>query len=259
MLRIVVQGASGRTGSEVVKAIASDSGAILCGAVVEAGSELIGRVCLSEDENNGNAVSFVAEASLDDVDVVIDFSTPKASLRNAARCSQRGVPCLIATTGLNPEQLKEIEAGAEGHAVAVVPNTSLGIFVMRDLIKRAKDLFGKEFDIELIERHHRHKVDAPSGTALALLDALDARGEAVYDRSQKGVARSESEVGVSVIRGGSVSGEHTVLFLGSGEQLEITHRAESRELFARGALRLARGLAERSPGLTTVDELFSSL
>lgn len=196
-------------------------------------------------------------------DVLVDFSAPSALQASLDRAVSAGVPILIGTTGLDDFADRRIASAAKEIAVLRAANTSLGVALLADLVERAAQVLGPEWDVEIFETHHRHKADAPSGTALALGDAA-ARGrgtklEAERGRIGTGLKRAEGAVGFASARGGSVAGDHDVLFLGPGERLILSHRAEDRRIFARGALAAARFLVGKPAGTYTMRDVIDSL
>jgi 4-hydroxy-tetrahydrodipicolinate reductase len=188
------------------------------------------------------------------LDGVIDFSHPEQAPKTAAYCAQRGVVLVLGTTGLSDSQLEAVQKAAQSVAVVMAPNFSVGVNLLFALVGQAARMLGEGFDLEVVEAHHRRKVDAPSGTAIRLGEVLAASRGATYDevivcgREGDVGARSPGEIGMSVVRGGDVVGEHTVLYLGDGEQVSIGHRATDRDVFVRGALRAVRWAAARSKG-----------
>lgn len=199
-------------------------------------------------------------------DVLVDFSAPDALQASLDRAISAGIPILVGTTGLKPEDHSAIAEASKQVAVIYAPNTSLGINLLRDLVEQATARLGPDWDIEILEMHHRHKVDAPSGTALMLGQAAaKGRGATVqelsrFDRiSEHPHAREEGTIGFASLRGGSVAGEHAVIFATEGERLELGHRADSRMIFARGALAAARFLAGKPAGLYSMRDVIESL
>ncbi len=196
-----------------------------------------------------------------DADVIIDFSHPALLEKVLAFAHRRGLPLVIGTTGLPAELAGHVRKASEDIAICQAANFSIGVNLMMRLAAQAAATLGSDFDIEICEIHHRRKLDAPSGTALALGATVararneDADDNAVFDRTRHRIPRSTSEIGYQAIRGGDVVGEHTVYFLGDGERLELTHRATRREVFARGALLAARRLMDRPPGLVDFADL----
>jgi 4-hydroxy-tetrahydrodipicolinate reductase len=229
----------------------------ITGAVASGGSASIGRDAgvLAGLEPLGLEVSSDLPAALAAADVAIDFSQPHATRANIAACRAARKPLLIGTTGFAAEVTEaELDAAARDIPLLIAPNTSLGVALLMDLVRRAARALPAEFDIEIMEAHHRMKRDAPSGTALALARAAgEGRGlaapEALAGSSAARVGpRRQGEIGFAVVRGGDIVGEHTVLFAGPGEELRLSHRAADRALFARGALRAALWLLGRPPG-----------
>jgi len=216
----------------------------------------------------GGAIARAAAAS-DDVetveataesDVFVDFTAPEALESNLRIATDAGRPILVGTTGLGEAHRRSLEAAAKALAVIHAPNTSLGVNLLRHLVGEAAARLGPDWDIEVLEMHHRHKKDAPSGTALLLgASAAEGRGSTLealsrFDRFAGG-AREPGTIGYASLRGGSVAGEHVVIFAGDGERIELGHRADSRAIFARGALAAARWLAGRPPGLYTMADV----
>jgi 4-hydroxy-tetrahydrodipicolinate reductase len=199
-------------------------------------------------------------------EVLVDFSAPDGLKASLDRAVSAGIPILVGTTGLKPEHHAAIAEAAKSIAVIHAPNTSLGINLLRDLVEKATARLGPDWDIEILEMHHRHKVDAPSGTALMLGQAAaKGRGATVqelsrFDRiSEHPHAREPGSIGYASLRGGSVAGEHVVILAADGERIELGHRADSRKIFARGALAAARFLAGRPAGLYTMQDVIGSL
>ena len=239
MTAIGILGSEGRMG-RAIAAIAADFGATVAGGVDAGGDPLA-----------------LAKTS----DVLVDFTAPSALEANLAAACAAGTPIVIGTTGLQAPHFALIDNAAARIALIQTNTTSLGITLLARLVADAAARLGPDWDIEIVEAHHRHKVDAPSGTALLLGDAAaDGRGAnladlKVVDRAGLTGARSEGTIGFSAIRGGSIAGDHHVIFAGDGERLEFTHRAESREMFARGAVRAALWLAGQPAGRYSMVEV----
>jgi len=256
-MRVAIAGAAGRMGRTLVGIIAEDSDARLVAALERPESEFIAADVgeLAGIGANGIRVTDDLRAVIDGFDVLIDFSSPEATVRNAGLCASRGLAVVIGTTGMSTAEVSELELAARGSPICMASNFSVGVTLCLKLAELAAKALGEEFDVEIIEAHHRHKVDAPSGTALSLGHAVaaaldrDLAKVAVHGREGRVGARSPSEIGFSVIRGGDIVGDHTVLFAGDGERVEISHRAGSRMAFARGAVRAARWLLGRQSGL----------
>jgi 4-hydroxy-tetrahydrodipicolinate reductase len=193
-------------------------------------------------------------------DVAIDFSAVEATATIAAACARAGVALVCGTTGLSPEAERALDAAAKRVPVLWSPNMSIGVHVLAELVKKAARAL-EGYDIEIVETHHRLKVDAPSGTALRLYEAVREvrEGRPVHGRQGRPGARADEEIGLFALRGGDVIGDHTVHLLGPGERLELTHRATNRDLFARGALRAARAIAGRPAGRATMADVVGEL
>jgi 4-hydroxy-tetrahydrodipicolinate reductase len=242
--RVGMHGASGRMGRAIIKSISETADLELSAAVDSDGSPHLGSDAgeLSFAGRAGVGVSAGFDA-LERADVVIDFSTPAATTWLAGELLMKPRPLVVGTTGLDPAALRALDALAQVTAVLVAPNTSIGVNVLFHLAAEAARLLGDEFDAEIVEMHHKQKVDAPSGTAVRLAERIkESRGFASYTHGRTGQvgARPPGEIGVMALRGGDVIGEHTLYFAGPGERIELTHRAHDRALFARGALRAAR-------------------
>lgn len=255
--RIVIIGVSGRMGRALVQVAAELPGVRIAAAVASAASASLGRDAgeLAGGEHLGVRVTSDLTAALAAADVAIDFSQPHATSANIAACRAARTPLLIGTTGFAAELTEaELDAAAREIPLLIAPNTSLGVALLLELVRRSARALSPEFDIEIIEAHHRMKRDAPSGTALALARAAgEARGlappEALSGASAGRVGpRRQGEIGFAVVRGGDIVGEHTVLFAGPGEELRLSHRALDRAIFARGALRAALWLRGKPPG-----------
>ncbi len=253
-LRVAVHGAAGRMGRTVVQHIHEDP-ALTLSAAIDAASRPMGPRDAGELAGVGPLGVLVSAqlAALTGSEVVVDFSLPAALDALLAECTRLGLPLVLATTGLTPAQSAAVDALACSVPVVAAPNYSTGVAVLYHLAAQASALL-PNFDLEIVEMHHRHKVDAPSGTALGLAEAA-ARGRrqvahevAIYGRHGHAGARSDTEIGVMTLRGGDVVGDHTLVVAGPGERLELTHRAHHRGLFAQGALRAARWVVGQPPG-----------
>jgi len=195
------------------------------------------------------------------IDVIVDFSSPDALEGLLKFTLARKIPLVMATTGLSQTQLKAVESASQKIAVFLSPNMSLGINLLIDLVKKAAKVLENNFDIEIVEKHHNQKVDAPSGTALIIADSinsvLEQPNEYVFDRHSRRKKRSRREIGIHAVRGGTIVGEHSVIFAGSDEIIEINHTAMSKDIFGVGALRAARFMHGRKPGLYNMKDLIS--
>ena len=256
-MRLVVAGAGGRMGRTVIKAIAETDGVALAGAVEGPGSAVIGRDAgeLAGIGRNGITVSAEAAALLGDADGLVDFTTPAATVALTERSAAHGLVHIIGTTGFTAAHEKAVAAAATRARIVKSGNMSLGVNLLAALAQQVAKSLDDEFDIEIFEMHHNKKVDAPSGTAL-LLGAAAAAGRNV-DLAEHSVrvrdghtgARKAGAIGFASLRGGSEVGDHVVMFCGESERLELTHRATSRQIYARGALRAALWARGRGPGL----------
>ena len=256
MLNIAIAGASGRMGRMLVEAVLADAALRLWAALDVAGSPALGQdAAAALGAHSGVAITADLRAGLKGADVLIDFTRPEGTLAQLAVCRELGVRAVIGTTGFTPQQKAEVAAHAQHIAVVLAPNMSVGVNVMLKLLESAARSLGDEYDIEVIEAHHRHKVDAPSGTALAMGEAVargrgvDLAAQGVYTRHGHTGERKRGSIGFATLRGGDIVGEHTVLFAGSGERIEISHKSSSRANYAEGSLRAAHFVATRGPGL----------
>jgi 4-hydroxy-tetrahydrodipicolinate reductase len=258
MTRIAVVGAAGRMGREVVRAALEDASFELVGGVVGPGAEELG-ADLGELCGWGRAGVTVTEGPPEEAEALIEFTTPQATVGHLIY----GKPVVIGTTGLTEEQRADVERAAQSVPIVLAPNMSVGVNLLREVVRELSEKLGNDFDIEIVEAHHRNKVDAPSGTALLLARAAaegrrrDLGEVAVYGREGSS-PREEGEIGIHAVRGGAVVGEHRVVFYGSGEEVEVTHRALSRRTFATGSLRAARFVAGAEPGLYSMRNVLGS-
>jgi 4-hydroxy-tetrahydrodipicolinate reductase len=249
-------------GRMLIEAVSTAEGMVLAGALDVPGSPAIGADA-SAFLGKASSVHITAElkAGLADAQVLIDFTRPEGTMAHLAACDELGVKLVIGTTGFSDAQKTQIADHARRTAIMMAPNMSVGVNVVLKLLQTAARALDHGFDIEVIEAHHRHKVDAPSGTALALGEAVaktlgrDLKDCAVYGREGITGERDPSTIGFATVRGGDIIGDHTVLFAGIGERIEITHKATSRAVFAQGALRAARFLADKPTGLFSMDDV----
>ena len=256
VLRVAVAGASGRMGRMLIEALHDSDDMVLAGALDVAASPAIGSDATAFlGHASGVAITADLRTGLKDADVLIDFTRPEGTLAHLALCCELGVKAVIGTTGFTEPQKAEIAACAQRTAIVMAPNMSVGVNVTLKLLQMAAKAMATGYDIEIIEAHHRHKVDAPSGTALkmgeVIADALgrDLKDCAVYAREGVTGERDPSSIGFATIRGGDIVGDHTVLFAGIGERIEITHKSSSRATYAQGSLRAVRFLADRKTGM----------
>lgn len=268
-VRVAIAGAGGRMGQVLIEATLGAADLALASALDVAGSAAVGQDAGARfGRTTGVTIGSDVRAAMRAADVLIDFTRPAGTLAHAAACASSDVAMVIGTTGLDPAQQAELAALARAIPIVFAPNMSVGVNVLLELTEHAARRLGSAFDIEIVEMHHKHKVDAPSGTALALGEAA-ARGagiafEAHRVLSREGVTgeRKAGTIGFAALRGGDVVGEHTVVFAGPGERVELTHRATSRQNFAAGALRAARFVAARrdakAPGLYTMADVLGA-
>lgn len=253
---IAVIGAGGRMGCAIVRVLAQTPGGVLTAAIEHAGSPRLNQdagLLAGIDARNVRITPTLPDAST--AAVWIDFSSPASTAATAAAAAERGVALMVGTTGVGADGKQALAEAARRIPVVFAPNTSVGITVLLQLVADATRLLGPDYDLEIVETHHRMKRDSPSGTALRLAEAVaeaagrDLARDARYERHGDIGPRTKSEIGIQTLRGGDVVGDHTVFFLGDGERIEITHRASTRDTFARGAVRAALWLRDRGPGL----------
>jgi 4-hydroxy-tetrahydrodipicolinate reductase len=263
-LKIAVAGASGRMGRMLIEAIAMAPDAQLSGALDVAGSPALGADAAAFlGRPAGVAIGSDLAAALSGARCLIDFTRPEGTLAHLAYCAEHGIAMVIGTTGFDEAGKAAIRQAAEQTAIVFAPNMSVGVNVTLKLLEMAASSFAEGYDIEIIEAHHRHKVDAPSGTALkmgeVIADALgrDLKQCAVYGREGVTGERDPSTIGFATIRGGDIVGDHTVLFAGDGERIEISHKSSSRVTYAHGALRAARFLADKTTGLYDMQDVLA--
>ena len=255
-LKIVVAGASGRMGRMLIEAVVASGDCVLTGALEVAGSPALGSDPLAAlGRPGGLRITDDLRAGLAGADVLIDFTRPEGTLAHLAVCREFGVRAVIGTTGFSDAQKAQIAEFARHNAIVLAPNMSVGVNVMLKVLEVAARALKEGYDIEIIEAHHRHKVDAPSGTALKMGEVVasavgrNLKDCAVYAREGVTGERDPSTIGFATIRGGDIVGDHTVLFAGVGERIEITHKSSSRATYAQGSLRAVRFLAGRRSGL----------
>lgn len=254
--RVAVAGATGRMGQMLIEAVRASGDCALAGALDRADSPALGQDAGTfAGWTSGVPVTADLAAGLQNAQVLIDFTRPEATLAHLAACRAKGAALVIGTTGFSDAQKAEIAAAAKDIAIVMAPNMSVGVNVTFKLLEMAAKALSTGYDIEVIEAHHRHKVDAPSGTALKMGEVLaealgrDLEDCAVYERHGHTGERDPSTIGFATIRGGDIVGDHTVLFAGTGERIEISHKAGSRAGYAQGSLRAVRFLAGKPAGL----------
>jgi 4-hydroxy-tetrahydrodipicolinate reductase len=260
-MRLIVSGAAGRMGRMVVRTIHEADGLKLTGALERPDSPWLGQdpAALAGCPASGLAIVADPLPLLLEADAIIDFSSPAASVELAGLAAQARIVDVIGTTGLSDDDLGKISAAARHAPIVRSGNMSLGVNLLAALTRRAASALGPDFDIEIVEMHHRMKVDAPSGTALLLGEAAaEGRGVSLKDHSARGrdgSARRKGDVGFASLRGGTIVGDHSVMFAGEGERVVLSHHAEDRAVFARGALHAAQWASGRKPGLYSMADV----
>jgi 4-hydroxy-tetrahydrodipicolinate reductase len=254
-LKVVIAGCSGRMGHALLESVFADAELVLHGALDRVDNPHLGRDAGEQfGKLSGVKVTSDIDAALQGADVLVDFTRPEASMLYLDACQKANVSMVIGTTGFSAEQKAAIEAASKNIAIVFAPNMSVGVTLLINLVEQAAKVLKDGYDIEVVEMHHRHKVDAPSGTALRLGEAAahgigqDLKDCAIYAREGVTGEREAGKIGFATLRGGDVVGDHTVMFAGIGERVEITHKASSRATFAIGALRAAKFLAEKKSG-----------
>ena len=261
-MNVAIAGASGRMGRVLIETVLRAPDARLAAALEQSGNPYVGKDAGELfGEAGGVRISDDIEHALSGCDVLIDFTRPEGTVRHLAACRTLGVKLVIGTTGFDDSQKHAIAEAARTVPIAMAPNFSVGVNAAFRLIEVAAKALGDGYDIEIVEAHHRHKVDAPSGTALRMGEIVagalnrDFKTCAVYDRHGVTGERKAQTIGFSSVRGGDIVGDHTVMFLGTGERIEITHRAASRATYAQGALRSARFLLGKTSGLYDMQDV----
>ncbi|MGO2089487.1 MAG: 4-hydroxy-tetrahydrodipicolinate reductase [Oceanisphaera sp.] len=262
-VRIAVAGCNGRMGKVLVESVTQTQGVVLTAAIEHAGSSVLGADAgeLANVGHLGVRVTDDLSAVIEQVDVIIDFTRPEATLANIALAQQHSKRLVIGTTGFDEAQKAQIQAALADTAMVIASNYSVGVNVMFKLLEQAAKVMGDYTDIEILEAHHRYKVDAPSGTALSMGEAIadtlgrDLKTCAVYGREGITGERDPNTIGFATVRAGDIVGEHTAMFADIGERLEITHKASNRLTFANGAVRAAAWVAEKDAGLFDMQDV----
>ena len=262
-VRVGITGAAGRMGRTLVEALAQADGVELAAALERPDSSLVGADAgeLAGLGRNGVTVAGDLAAVIDNIDVLIDFTVPQATLANIGHCRTAGTAMIIGTTGFTPEQEAEIVAASAAIPICKASNFSTGVNLCFKLLETAASVLGDDVDIEIVEAHHRHKIDAPSGTALSMGEVVagalgrDLNDVALYGREGQTGARDRNTIGFATVRAGDIVGDHTVMFAADGERVEITHKASSRMSFACGAVRAAAWTTDRDAGLYDMQDV----
>jgi 4-hydroxy-tetrahydrodipicolinate reductase len=255
-IKVAIAGSGGRMGKNLLECVAQADDMLLHAALETSGSALLGSVV-----GNGIKISADVVSAMQGADVLIDFTRPEGTLRHLEICRKLGVRMVIGTTGFTAEQKTQLASAGKEIGIVFAPNMSVGVNLVFKLLETASRVLAEGYDIEIVEAHHRHKVDAPSGTALGMGEVIartlgrDLSKVAVYGREGVTGERDPSTIGFSTMRGGDIVGDHTVLFAGTGERVEITHKASSRATFALGALRAARFLQANPAGLYDMQDV----
>jgi 4-hydroxy-tetrahydrodipicolinate reductase len=263
MIKAIVAGAGGRMGGRIIHMVAGTEGIELAGAFERPDSDAVGKDAglVAGAGELGVTVSDSLDKVIDSGDVIIDFTFHEATVRHAEKAADKGRAMVIGTTGFSPEEYGRIEELSEKFPCVLAPNMSVGVNLLYKLLETAARVLGDDYDVEIVEAHHRMKKDAPSGTALQLgrvvAQALgrDFDKVAVFERNGLIGERSRQEIGIQTVRAGDIVGEHTVLFGGIGERVEITHKASSRDTFAKGAVRAALWIAGKPAGLYNMQDV----
>lgn len=250
MTRIIMNGCNGKMGQVITRLAAEDSD-----------TEIVAGFDIKDDKENTYPVFTNPEEFEGEADVVIDFSHPSSLTGILSFCKKRKLPVIICTTGLSSEQKEEFKEASKEIPVFFSANMSIGINLLIDLAKKAAKLLEGSFDIEIVERHHNQKIDAPSGTALAIADGIDEvlsfPAEYVYDRHSVRRKRKNTEIGISAVRGGTIVGDHEVIFAGNDEVIELSHHAHSKEVFAVGAIKAAKFIKGKAAGMYDMNDLIA--
>ncbi len=257
MTKVVVSGVAGRMGQRIVTLIHEDPDLSLVGGTEACGHPSVGGDlgAFSGLPELGIEITDNIENAATDADVIVDFTNPASTLETAAYAAQHGKALVIGTTGFSETEITQLNNAATSCPIVYSPNMSIGVNVLFQAAKQVASALGDDYDVEIVEAHHKHKVDSPSGTALRLgkvvADALNRDfGEvAKFERHGQIGEREKNEIGMQTIRGGDTVGEHTVLFFGSGERIELTHRAYNRDTFARGVIRAVKWIENKKPGI----------
>jgi 4-hydroxy-tetrahydrodipicolinate reductase len=265
MIKAIVAGAAGRMGGRIMNVLSASEGICLSAALERKGHPLVGQdACTLAGIPSKGAPTMITDdlvAALKAGDVLIDFTIPEATLGHIKACAELGKAVVIGTTGFSKEQLSEIQTHAQKIPCMLSPNMSIGVNLCFKVLSEIAKTIGEDYDIEIVEAHHRMKKDAPSGTALKMAQVIaEAVGRnldevGVYARKGMIGERSKKEIGIQTLRGGDIVGEHTVMFAGKGERIELTHRATSRDTFAAGAVRAAKWIVGKKPGLYDMQDV----
>lgn len=265
MIKVSVIGAAGRMGQSIINLLCQDGEIKIVGAVERSGHPYLGSDAgglAGLSDINVPLTNDLKESS-SEADVIVDFTSPGSTLEAAEYASLEGKAMVVGTTGFTGDERKRLEQLSKTFPCVIAPNMSIGVNVMFEMTKILARTLGDEYDVEIIEAHHRHKVDSPSGTALRLGEAAaeglgrDFQDVARFERHGSIGERKQKEIGIQTIRGGDIVGEHTVMFIGEGERIELTHRALNRDNFAKGVVRAVKWIHGKSPGRYTMKDVLS--
>lgn len=264
MVNVSVMGIAGRMGRSISQLLIADPEIRIVGATEKSGSEYVGKSLsdvLGIDTDLAITIDDDIKRVSSNADVIVDFTSPETTIKNASYCSNNDKAMVIGTTGFSHSQEEELTSLAKSFPCVLSPNMSIGVNVLFEISKMVANLLGKEFDVEIIEAHHRNKIDSPSGTALRLGQSvaeglnLDFEDVVRFKRHGNIGERKTNEIGIQTVRGGDVVGDHTVMFLGSGERIELTHRALSRDNFSKGVLRAVKWVADKPSGIYSMKDV----
>lgn len=263
MIRVIIVGVGGKMGSSIFTTLNNDEDISIVGATELPGHQFVGKD-LGEVMGTGKCGVTVVDNidnAAEDCDIIVDFTAPESTLSNAEYASKNNKSIVIGTTGFTADQRSTLNKFLESVPSVISPNMSIGVNLLFELSKNVSGILGKEFDVEIVEAHHRNKVDSPSGTALGLAESvaegldINLGDNAVFERHGNIGKRKNNEIGIQTIRGGDVVGDHTVMFLGDGERIELTHKALSRDNFSKGVLRAVKWLPGKSPGIYSMKDV----
>ena len=262
IIRLGLIGAAGRMGKEIIRQVSEKPTVKLVAGIEQIGSPFIGLDCgeLAGTGSIGVNIEESLDLLINKVDVLIDFTVPESTVNNVKFCCEHGLPLVIGTTGLG-DYLEFVEHSAQKMPIVMAPNMSIGVNLSFKIVELAAEILGSGFDAEIIEAHHRNKIDAPSGTAIRFGEivakklGVDLSTSAVYGRQGRTGARKPDTIGFETVRAGDIVGDHTVLFAGKGERIEITHRASDRSAFASGAILAAEWLKDKKRGLFDMQDV----
>jgi len=263
MIKVIIVGVDGKMGRSIYAALNNDEEISIVGATELPGHQFVGKDLgeVMGFERSCVDVSDDIYTVTGDSDIIVDFTAPESTMSNAEYASKKNKSIIIGTTGFSADQKSTLNKILESVPSVIAPNMSIGVNLLFELSKNVSKILGDEFDVEIVEAHHRNKVDSPSGTALGLAEAVaeglevNLKENAVFERHGNIGKRKDNEIGIQTIRGGDVVGDHTVMFLGNGERIELTHKALNRDNFSKGVLRAVKWLPGKSPGIYSMKDV----